>query len=69
MFILGHERRFPSSPASLVQKVGQRIFVFTCVSRELDYDGLIFFHMGVIVTQARCMTMQHHWLNNDRTDT
>jgi hypothetical protein len=28
------------------------------VSRELDYYGLIFFHMGVIVTQARCRTEQ-----------
>ena len=54
MLVLRHERRLPPSSASFVQKVGQRVFVFTRVSRELDYYGLVFFHMGVIVTQARC---------------
>lgn len=58
MFVLRHERRLPSPSAALVQKVGQRVFVFTRMSRELDYYGLIFFHMGVIVTQARCRTEQ-----------
>ncbi|MGH9419103.1 MAG: hypothetical protein ACRD3J_03950, partial [Thermoanaerobaculia bacterium] len=47
MFVLRHERRLPPSPASLVQKVGQCVFVVTRVARELDYYGLIFFHMGV----------------------
>jgi len=69
MLILGHERGFPPSPAALIQKVGQRVFVFSRVSRELDYNGLVFFHMGVIVTETCCAMMQHHWLNNDRTDT
>jgi hypothetical protein len=69
MFVLRHERRLPPSPASLVQKVGQCVFILTRVARELDYYSLVFFHMGVIVTQARCLTLQHHWLNNDRTDT
>jgi hypothetical protein len=69
MFVLRHERRLPSTSASLIQKVGQRVFVLTRVSRELDYYSLIFFHMGVYRTQVRCMMLQHYWLNNDRTDT
>jgi hypothetical protein len=44
MFVLRHERGLPSTPASFVEKVGQRILVFTCVTCELDYDGLVFFH-------------------------
>jgi len=44
MFILRHERRLPSTPASLVQKVSQRVLVFPRVTCELDYDGLVFFH-------------------------
>ena len=44
VLVLGHECRFPSTPAALIEKVGQRVFVFACMSRELDYDGLVFFH-------------------------
>jgi hypothetical protein len=69
MLVLRHERGLPPAPASLIQKVGQRVFVLTRVSRELDYYSLIFFHMGVYRTQVRCMMLQHYWLNNDRTDT
>ena len=46
MLTLRHECRFPAAPASLVQKVGQGVFVFPRVARELDYDGLVFFHAG-----------------------
>ena len=44
MFILRHESRFPSATASLVEEVGQSVFVFTRVPGELDHDGLVFFH-------------------------
>jgi hypothetical protein len=42
--ILGHHRRLPTSAAPLVQKVGKSIFVLSRVTRELDYDSLVFFH-------------------------
>ena len=44
MFVLRHHGRLPAPSASLVQKVGQRVFVFPCVTGELHYYGLIFFH-------------------------
>jgi hypothetical protein len=69
MLVLRHERGLPPAPASLIQKVGQRVFVFTRVACKLDYNGLVFFHMRVVVTQARCMTVQHYRFKNDRTDT
>jgi hypothetical protein len=42
--VLGHERRFPSPSASLVEQIGERILVFSRMTRELDHDSLIFFH-------------------------
>ena len=44
VFVLRHECRFPPASASLIEKIGQRVFVFACMPRELDYDGLVFFH-------------------------
>ena len=44
MFVLRHHRRLPSSSASLVQEVGERVFVVACVSREPKHDRLVFFH-------------------------
>lgn len=46
MLVLRHERRFPATPASLVQQVGQRVFVFSRMAGQLDYNGLVFFHAG-----------------------
>jgi len=44
LLVLGHHRRFPTSSAPLVQKVGKSILVLSRVTRELDYDSLVFFH-------------------------
>ena len=44
LLILGHHRRLPTSAASLVQKVSKGIFVLSRMTRELDYDSLVFFH-------------------------
>lgn len=45
--VLRHECRLPASPASLVQKIGEGVLVFTCVARQLDYHSLVFFHQGL----------------------
>jgi hypothetical protein len=47
LLILRHQRRFPSSSAALVQKVGEGVFVFTRMTRQLDHDSLVFFHQGL----------------------
>jgi hypothetical protein len=44
LLVLGHHRRLPTSPAPLIEKVGKGIFVFSRMTRELDYDSLVFFH-------------------------
>ena len=44
MFILRHECGFPSTSASLVEKIGERVLVLACVSRELHHNSLVFFH-------------------------
>ena len=44
LFILRHECRLPPTSASLVEKVGERILVLACVSRQLDHNSLVFFH-------------------------
>lgn len=44
LLVLGHHRRLPTSAASLVQKVRKGIFVLSRMTRELDYDSLVFFH-------------------------
>ena len=46
MLILRHESRFPATSASLVEKVSKGVFVLARMARELDYDGLVFFHAG-----------------------
>jgi hypothetical protein len=44
LLVLGHHRRFPTSSAPLIQKIGKGIFILSCMARELDYDSLVFFH-------------------------
>jgi hypothetical protein len=44
LFVLGHHRRLPASPTPLIQKIGESIFILSCMTRELDYDSLVFFH-------------------------
>ena len=44
MIILQHHRRPPSVTDSLVQQVGQRVFVIVCVTRETQHHYLVFFH-------------------------
>ncbi len=44
LVILRHQRWLPSPSASLVQEIGERIFIFARVPRQLDYHSLVFFH-------------------------
>jgi tRNA pseudouridine-54 N-methylase len=44
LFVLRHHRRLPTASASLVQEIRERIFVLSCVSRQLDHHSLVFFH-------------------------
>jgi hypothetical protein len=44
VLILGHESGFPASPASLIEKIGESIFIFAGMSRELHHYSLVFFH-------------------------
>lgn len=44
MLRLWHQCGFPPSAASLVQEVGESVFVFTRMTGELDHDSLVFFH-------------------------
>jgi hypothetical protein len=44
LLILRHHGGLPASPASLVQKVGESIFVFAGMPRQLHHDSLVFFH-------------------------
>ena len=44
LFILRHECRLPPTPATLIEKIGERILVLACVSRQLHYNSLVFFH-------------------------
>ena len=60
MLILGHERGLPSASASLIQKIGQRVFVLTCVASKLDYDSLVFFHMRVSIFMPKTEIEARH---------
>jgi hypothetical protein len=44
LLVLGHHCRLPAYSTPLVQKVGKSIFILSCMTRELDYDSLVFFH-------------------------
>ena len=44
LFILRHQRWFPSPSASLVQKISKSVLVFARVPRQLDHHSLVFFH-------------------------
>jgi tRNA pseudouridine-54 N-methylase len=44
LFVLRHHRGLPTTSASLVEQVGESIFVFSCVSRQLHHHSLVFFH-------------------------
>jgi hypothetical protein len=50
--ILRHQRRLPPPPASLVQKIGERIFVLTRMTRQLYHHSLVFFHQGLEIMTA-----------------
>jgi uracil phosphoribosyltransferase len=45
LIILHHHCRHPASPAALVEKVGQCVFVISDVPRETHHHCLIFFHV------------------------
>ena len=44
LFVLRHQRWLPSTSASLVQKIGERVLVLARVPRQLDHNSLVFFH-------------------------
>jgi hypothetical protein len=44
LLILGHHRRLPTPSTPLIQKIGEGVFILSCVARELDYHSLVFFH-------------------------
>jgi hypothetical protein len=44
LFILRHQRWLPASSAPLIQEIGESIFVFARVPRQLDHHSLVFFH-------------------------
>ena len=44
LVILRHQRGFPPPSASLIEKISQRILVFSCMACELDHYSLIFLH-------------------------
>ena len=44
LFILRHQRWLPSSSTPLVQKIGERVLIFTRMPGQLDHNSLVFFH-------------------------
>lgn len=44
LFVLRHERWLPTATTSLIEKIGERVLILTCMLRELDHDSLVFFH-------------------------
>lgn len=44
LLVLRHESGLPASSTSLIQKVGESVFVFARVTRELHHYSLVFFH-------------------------
>ena len=47
LFVLRHQRRLPSTSASLIKEIRQSVFVLARVPSELDHDSLVFFHRGL----------------------
>jgi tRNA pseudouridine-54 N-methylase len=44
LFVLGHHRGLPASSTSLVQEIGEGIFILSRVPSQLDHHSLVFFH-------------------------
>ena len=44
LLVLGHHRGLPTSSTPLIQKICKGIFILSCMTRELDYNSLVFFH-------------------------
>ncbi len=42
--VLRHQRWLPASSTPLVQEIGESIFIFSRMSRQLDHHSLVFFH-------------------------
>jgi uracil phosphoribosyltransferase len=42
--ILRHQRWLPAASTALVQQIRERILVIACVTRQVNDDGLVFFH-------------------------
>jgi hypothetical protein len=47
LLILRHHCRLPPSSASLIQEIGEGIFVVSSMPRQLDHHSLVFFHRGL----------------------
>src|SRR4051794_10164443 len=41
LLVLRHERWLPPTTTSLIEKISERVFILTCMLRELDHDGLV----------------------------
>jgi len=44
LFVLGHHCGLPPPSAALVQEISEGILILPCMSRQLDYHSLVFFH-------------------------
>ncbi len=44
LLVLRHHCGLPTSSASLVQEIGERVFIFPRMPRQLDHHSLVFFH-------------------------
>jgi hypothetical protein len=66
LLVLGHQRRLPSASASLVEEISQRVFVLTCVSSELDYHSLVFFHrwLEIMSRSTPTVSLPDFWNQN-----
>lgn len=44
LIVLRHHHWIPSTATTFIEQVGERVFIFACVTRQSEHDGLIFFH-------------------------
>ena len=58
LFILRHQRWLPASSTPLVQEIGESIFVFARVPRQLDHYSLVFFHQELEIYEPLAPIVQ-----------
>jgi hypothetical protein len=47
LLVLGHHCGLPASSASFIEEIGERVFILSRMSRQLDDHSLVFFHRGL----------------------